>query len=246
MGCASSKEDKEPTLVGGGTDGWAAGSPAPKQPPNPARPHLPHTSVDSLATSSNGTATARQAAAPPPSQPTRQSKQQAAAGAAPAVALADVELREDVDGVHSFSAYVLADFEASVLGVELSVKKGEWVAVTVDGDDEPPEGWCMCRVTRPADGDSYGLVPWSYLVSAAHAELKAAADGVETSAEAGAADGTEELGLRLERGEDGAFGLDIDDLNCVRRTSPGGAAERSSQIRVGDVVIAVDGAPPHP
>ena len=141
MGCASSKEDKEPTLVGGGTDGWAAGSPAPKQPPNPARPHLPHTSVDSLATSSNGTATARQAAAPPPSQPTRQSKQQAAAGAAPAVALADVVLREDVDGVHSFSAYVLADFEASVLGVELSVKKGEWVAVTVDGDDEPPEGW---------------------------------------------------------------------------------------------------------
>jgi len=148
------------------------------------------------------------------------------------VALADVVLREDVDGVHSFSAYVLADFEASVLGVELSVKKGEWVAVTVDGDDEPPEGWCMCRVTRPAEGDSYGLVPWSYLVSAAHAELKAAADGVETGAEAGAADGTEELGLRLERGEDGAFGLDID-----------GAAERSSQIRVGDVVIAVDGEP---
>ena len=57
------------------------------------------------------------------------------------MALADVVLREDVDGVHSFSAYVLADFEASVLGVELSVKKGEWVAVTVDGDDKPPEGW---------------------------------------------------------------------------------------------------------
>ena len=31
------------------------------------------------------------------------------------MALADVVLREDVDGVHSFSAYVLADFEASVL-----------------------------------------------------------------------------------------------------------------------------------
>lgn len=154
------------------------------------------------------------------------------------MAVADVVLMENVDGVHTFSAYVLVDFEASVIGVELSVKKGEWVAVTVDDDDEPPEGWCMCCVTRPAEGDAYGLVPWSYLVSAAHAELKAAADGVKSSE---AADRTEELGLRLGRGEDGAFGLDIDDLNCVRRTSPGGAAEKSSQIRVGDVVIAVDG-----
>ena len=157
------------------------------------------------------------------------------------MAVADVVLMENVDGVHTFSAYVLVDFEASVVGVELSVKKGEWVAVTVDDDDEPPEGWCMCCVTRPADGDSYGLVPWSYLVSAAHAELKAAAEGVERSGDGGAVDRTEELGLRLTRGQDGAFGLDIDDLNCVRRTSPGGAAEKSSQIRVGDVVIAVDG-----
>ena len=154
--------------------------------------------------------------------------------------MADVVLMENVDGVHTFSAYVLVDFEASVVGVELSVKKGEWVAVTVDDDDEPPKGWCMCCVTRPAEGESYGLVPWSYLVSAAHAELKAAAEGLERSGEGGAADRTEELGLRLARGQDGAFGLDIDDLNCVRRTSPGGAAE-SSQIRVGDVVIAVDG-----
>ena len=154
--------------------------------------------------------------------------------------MADEVLIENI-GMHTFSAYVLVDFEASIVDVELSVKKGEWVTVTVDDDDEQPEGWCMCCVTRSTDGDSFGLVPWGYLVSAVHAELMAARRARERNGRGGAAKVTEELGLRLGRGSDGAFGLDIDDLNCVRRVGPSGAAAESSQIWVGDVVVAVDG-----
>ena len=133
--------------------GWATGVAAGHTPAkNTARPHLPHTVVGAPPSNSagpsdlNGPYSSRQAAAPPPSQPTRKpppTPQQAvnepavkAAVAAPEVAVADVVLVES-DGVHKFSAYVLANFEATVIGVELSVAKGEWVTVVVDDDDVP-------------------------------------------------------------------------------------------------------------
>ena len=81
---------------------------------------------------------------------------------------------------------MLCAFEAGGEG-ELSVHRGEFVTVVVDAEDPAPEGWCYCQVARRAPSPSAwaagppralteeGLVPWYFLVSAAHAEQEAMA-----------------------------------------------------------------------
>jgi len=68
-----------------------------------------------------------------------------------------------------FPAHVLADFDAE-LPVELSVQAGDFVLVLPDA---VPQGWCKVRAGRGGQSEE-GLVPWYYIVSAAHAELEAA------------------------------------------------------------------------
>ena len=58
--------------------------------------------------------------------------------------------------------------------IELRVTRGEYVTVEIDPDMPPPDGWCLCRVDRDGEPATRGLVPWRFLVSAAHAELDAA------------------------------------------------------------------------
>ena len=98
----------------------------------------------------------------------------------------DRDLDPDAPGIEAicFLAHVLCDFEAGGEG-ELSVHRGEFVTVVVDAEDPAPEGWCYCQVARRAVGvqlsapqavwTQEGLVPWYFLVSAAHAEQQAMA-----------------------------------------------------------------------
>ena len=76
------------------------------------------------------------------------------------------------DASTPFAAHVIADFSAE-LPVELSVRAGDFVLVLPDA---APQGWCKVRAGRAGQlgGSSEGLVPWHYIVSAAHAELEAA------------------------------------------------------------------------
>ena len=120
----------------------------------------------------------------------------------------------------SFSAFVLADFEAIVAGVELSVGKGEWVSVQVDDADPAPEGWCLCCTSR-SGSDEYGLVPWAHLVSASHAEAEIKAlEETRPQASVAAARRLREMTIMLTRGESGTFGLDIDDALLEERRIP--------------------------
>ena len=233
MGCSSSKEAREASdgLHGGGQDGWAAGSadaaldrgatanPLLKKPSAAVAMQQPLGSNPALA---NAVHPATEAPAPAASHPVQPS----------AIVLQDM---------HTFSAFVLADFEATYSNVELSVRKGEWVSVQVDDTDPAPDGWCMCSISR-ASGDESGLVPWANLVSVAHmeAEIKALE---KTQPQASVADAHQlrEMTVMLTRGENGAFGLDIDDSNIVRNVAPGGAAERQGLLQKHDVIIAVDG-----
>ena len=54
--------------------------------------------------------------------------------------------------------------------------------------------------------------------------------------------GHELLQIRLERESGGVFGLTLDGYNRVTAVSEGGAADRCG-LRVGDLVVACDGAP---
>ena len=78
---------------------------------------------------------------------------------------------------HSFPACVLCNFDAvapdvpGVPQIELRVTRGELVTVEIHPDMPPPDGWCLCSVRRQGEPVTRGLVPWRFLVSAAHAEL---------------------------------------------------------------------------
>uniref|UniRef100_A0A7S4BAD0 non-specific serine/threonine protein kinase n=1 Tax=Chrysotila carterae TaxID=13221 RepID=A0A7S4BAD0_CHRCT len=168
----------------------------------------------------------------------------------------------------SFRAFVLADFEAEEGSYELTVFKGDFVTVEVDSDEPPPEGWCVCSHTDAEGETRYGLVPWYFLVSAAHAEMQAAFADPGAGPEAAApvpkpADDNAESddeGLRVDetprankaqvefidimvmRNEAGALGIDIDERNLVRRVADSARPE-NHKLRVGDVIIAVNGHP---
>ena len=125
-------------------------------------------------------------------------------------------------------AYVVADFVSEHPG-ELSVKGGDFVELVDNQAEPPPTGWCRCRgrsYERSAADEAVGLVPWYFLISAAHALLAAeTADAdlnpdadVDDVAEAPAAGAhVQLLQLRVVRGEGGAFGIDFDEENVVRR-----------------------------
>ena len=241
MGCAGSKDAREPSdgLRGGGQDGWATGSAAVTLTSDRAATANPLLKKPSAAVAMQQPLTSSRA----PSLPN--AVHPAAKVAAPAaddpVGPSAIML-QDKD-VPSFPAYVLADFEAIVAGVELSVRKGEWVSVQVDDADPAPEGWCLCCTSR-SGSDEYGLVPWANLVSASHAEAEIKAlevGGALKQASVAAARRLREMTIMLTRGESGTFGLDIDDSNIVRSVAPGGAAERQGLLQQNDVIIAVDG-----
>ena len=185
----------------------------------------------------------------------------------------------DDSGVYAFSAYVLCDFAAAT-DVELSVRQGDFVMVEVDESDPAPEGWCACALRRKGEAEQVGLVPWFYLVSAAHAEVSAVAAALGAADEAACAsvvatpggstpgstpglavdadtpgspgglvvDGADDASLggelveiTISRGAEGALGLDVDDANRVRRIAPHGIAARQGLLRVGDLIVAIDG-----
>ena len=162
---------------------------------------------------------------------------------------------------HSFSAYVLCDFTAESAH-ELSVSRGEFVEVVVDELNGAPDGWCYCIPLRAsplrnvdAYGGAYGLLPWMYLVSAAHVEIERmlspepmpyALPGEEGLAADSARDGPPRP-VRVRRTERGAaqghLGLDVDTRNTIVRISPVSAAAEDGELRAGDVVITLDNKP---
>lgn len=157
-----------------------------------------------------------------------------------------------------FAAHVLADFTAE-LQCELTVRSGDFVLVL---PDPAPQGWCRVRLGRSDGAPSEGLVPWYYIVSAAHAELEAATahlaasalaeddDDLSTDAPArpagggvatappGQASGGEYLEVVAMRGQSG-LGLDLDNTNVVRRISPGSMAAQQGLVLIGDSILEV-------
>lgn len=67
-------------------------------------------------------------------------------------------------------AFAVCDFHAEEAD-ELSVLQGTFVAIVEEGEWPAPPGWCRCRRWLKDGQDEHGLVPWSHLVSAAHAEV---------------------------------------------------------------------------
>lgn len=165
----------------------------------------------------------------------------------------------DVHG--AFDAYVLADFEAEVEGVEISVRKGEFVRIEPDGERHrgahPPPGWCHCSKRLPGGRIASGLVPWYFLVSAAHAQMQAEAqvasslaDAIHASTPTGSRSRRcWKLDVTVRRGANGALGIDIDERNRVRRivhaqeNIPGHnpPVSQDQRLRVGDRIVAIDG-----
>ena len=143
----------------------------------------------------------------------------------------DRDLDPDARGDEAicFLAHVLCDFEAGGEG-ELTVHLGEFVTVVVDAEDPAPEGWCYCQVARRTPGltpgralTEEGLVPWYFLVSAAHAEQEAMARPLPPAD----AQGGTWHDITVRRGEHGALGLDVNEHNCICRISPGSAADQA-------------------
>jgi predicted Ser/Thr protein kinase len=150
-------------------------------------------------------------------------------------------------------AFVLCDFVGEPDNAELSVRRGQFVEVIVGELPAPPEGWCVCRLRREGRQveDERGLVPWTHLVSAVHAELDAIAE--HEPAGSAATLGVQRSSIdvlpqsrsrtvavrRTPRG----FGIDVSEKNVLVRVVPGSAAAEDGYLQVGDVVLSVDGEP---
>ena len=151
------------------------------------------------------------------------------------------------------TAHVLSDFTASG-PAELSVSRGEFVTVLVGAGFEVPDGWCHCQVSREGQSlDEEGLVPWYHLVSVKDPEHQAVAQalqpgspqqpgspaGAKPVSSDGSPDGATERGSWHEMsvlrsgGGNGALGIDVNEVNCVCRISPGSAAALSGELQVG-------------
>jgi len=167
---------------------------------------------------------------------------------------------------------VLCDFDAEPGSAELSVRRGQFVDVFVGELPSPPEGWCTCQIrgkASPAE-DARGLVPWTHVVSAVHAELDAIAeeqteDRVEQSEDGGSPqrrssltepERRSSLSLTEEssamwahsrsvpvRRTDRGFGIDVSERNVLVRIVPDSAAGDDGLLFVGDVILSVDGEP---
>ena len=167
---------------------------------------------------------------------------------------------------HSFPACVLCNFDAvapdvpGVPQIELRVSRGELVTVEIHPDMPPPDGWCLCSVRREGEPVTRGLVPWRFLVSAAHAELDVRAIQLTLPTDLGGIEEVEK-GARLAqevrvvevRSGGTQLGVEVDERNVVVRIRPGSVAER--KLRLGDEILALDetelvtltpGLPPNP
>ena len=138
-------------------------------------------------------------------------------------------------------AYCVADFEAEREG-ELSVAGGTFVGLVDNQTEPPPEGWCRCR---GPNGEGVGLVPWYFLISAAHAIL--AAEKADADAVSGRSASTDAsaphvhlIECKVTRGDGGALGIDFDEANVLRRVAAGSSAAAAG-LRPGDLVTAVNG-----
>ena len=146
------------------------------------------------------------------------------------------------------SARVVSDHEASGDG-ELSVKRNELVTIVVDVGSPAPQGWCYCQAAR-ADSER-GLVPWLCLATdeappSPHSSPNPQPPaGMTLMRNAPDSQGGLwfEIVLRRSGGGRGGLGLDIDENNCVRRVSPGSAADTPGGLQPGDVIHHVDGKP---
>ena len=152
---------------------------------------------------------------------------------------------------HSFPACVLCNFDAvapdvpGVPQIELRVTRGELVTVEIHPDMPPPDGWCLCSVRRQGEPVTRGLVPWRFLVSAAHAELDVRAIQLTLPTDLGGIEEVEK-GARLAnevrvvevRSGGTQLGVEVDERNVVVRIRPGSVAER--KLRLGDEILALD------
>ena len=152
---------------------------------------------------------------------------------------------------HSFPACVLCNFDAvapdvpGVPQIELRVTRGELVTVEIHPDMPPPDGWCLCSVRRQGEPVTRGLVPWRFLVSAAHAELDVRAIQLTLPTDLGGIEEVEK-GARLAnevrvvevRSGRTQLGVEVDERNVVVRIRPGSVAER--KLRLGDEILALD------
>ena len=160
-----------------------------------------------------------------------------------------------LERVKGAAAYALCSFEREC-HAELSVAAGDFLTILPESSvDEPvPAGWCRCR---SSDGRC-GLVPWSHLVSAAHAALDAATTECPvpplepscTPPEGLSRVEQIERGARVRRvrrevvvrlGSHGQLGIDVNERNVVKRLLPGSHAAADGLLSVGDEIVAVNG-----
>ena len=131
----------------------------------------------------------------------------------------------------------------------------------------PPDGWCLCSVRRQGEPVTRGLVPWRFLVSAAHAELDVRAIQLTLPTDLGGIEEVEKgarlanevrvVGVRSAsyppyispylphqvrvvevRSGGTQLGVEVDERNVVVRIRPGSVAER--KLRLGDEILALD------
>lgn len=134
-------------------------------------------------------------------------------------------------------ACVVSDFAAEA-AEELAVRRGEFVTISAG---PTREGWCAVSVERAGEAaPRSGLVPWSHLVSAAHANEAAAASGASPAmtAASGASPArvlsprvsAETEDIAIARGAGGRLGVDLDDDNRVRNVASGGCPPLSASL----------------
>ena len=200
MGSCSSKEEPDDDgPVGGGLDGWSVGQEA-SMTPQQAAVSIRHSLIarSDLASKGRGLVgnevgpeairhddvrlqelSSSQVSPSGRSKGVRQQSFERRPGGAPTERQSSFERRPGggIQPKHSFPACVLCNFDAvapdvpGVPQIELRVSRGELVTVEIHPDMPPPDGWCLCSVRREGEPVTRGLVPWRFLVSAAHAEL---------------------------------------------------------------------------
>ena len=181
--CSSVKEDPDDDgPVGGGLDGWSIGRAASMEPSQfNALTRSVHSTTSQRAMKLHGNEVAPQGVKHDDIKLHRDQDLSGAVAGAPSPAAVSAKLRSQsmpplhvaalaapidqprtpghrsTDGMHSFPAFVLCNFEAvapdvpGVPQIELRVTRGEYVTVEIDPDMPPPDGWCLCRVERTGE-----------------------------------------------------------------------------------------------
>ena len=274
MGSCSSKEEPDDDgPVGGGLDGWSVGQEA-SMTPQQAAVSIRHSLIarSDLASKGRGLVgnevgpeairhddvrlqelSSSQVSPSGRSKGVRQQSFERRPGGAPTERQSSFERRPGggIQPKHSFPACVLCNFDAvapdvpGVPQIELRVSRGELVTVEIHPDMPPPDGWCLCSVRREGEPVTRGLVPWRFLVSAAHAELDVRAIQLTLPTDLGGIEEVEK-GARLAqevrvvevRSGGTQLGVEVDERNVVVRIRPGSVAER--KLRLGDEILALD------